>query len=653
MVMNKEIAHSYQFGAFQVDVKERRLMRYAKAIPLTPKVFDTLLVLLENKGRTLDKDELMRRLWPDTFVEESSLSQNIFQLRKALGEGEAGAQYIETISKRGYRFCASVRTLPFDAVEELVIKRHSETSVAIEQETQTSSDRESTEPHLPQAHPEFSLRRLPTSQLALLGSITLIVAIAIGGFLRQQSRAKSSRYINGEIKTLAVLPFRSLDQASEDDQMRLGMTDALISRLSNLRPITVRPTSATLNFISPKQNALDAGRQLRVDAVLDGTIQRVGDRLRVNVQLVRVRDGAAIWSEKFDEQSTDIFAIQDSISEQVSMKLVGRLSANATRGPATRYTKDTEAYQEYIRGRYFWNKRSEEGFQKGIEHFKRAIEIDPAYALAYAGLADCYMFLAAGQFGDTAPGKNFERARATAKKALELDENLAEAQTTLAMIDSDYDGNWPEAEKAYLRAIELNPDYATAHHWYALDLLAAEHFDQAVIEMKKAQELDPLSLPSNLALGQIYFYLRRYDDAIKQLQQTLELDADHAGSRIYLGLAYEQKGMLNEALAEFDKVLTAYKNNLAAVSARAHTQAIMHQRDQAKTTLEELTKRDPIRPLVICEIGAINTALGNKAEAFRWLEKLSDIHLKSVVIRLKFDPRLDELRADPRFKLSE
>ena len=620
MDTNPKIIRFYEFDEFQVDVSERRLTQRGEIVPLTPKVFDTLLLLLKRNGQTVDKQELMRQLWPDTFVEESSLAQNIFQIRRALGEKQSEARYIETIPKRGYRFCADVREFPAIPAEELMPQRSSVTS----------------------AFPfrKFSWRRVavPAVVIILIGAVGVTV-------LLQRSRSDNPKGFP-EIKTLAVLPFRPLDKASEDEPMRFGMADALISRLSNLGHISVRPTSTTLNFAASSNNAVEAGRQLRVDAVLDGTIQRVNNHLRINVQLVRVNDGGAIWSETFDEQFTNILALEDSISEQVVAKLAGKLSSGAASYASNRYTKNAEAYQEYVRGRYFWNKRTEDGFRKGIEHYKRAIEIDPAYGLAYAGLADCYMFLAASQSGDAV-----ERARAAAKKALELDPTLAEAHTTLGMISSDHDGNAQEGEKAYLRAIEFNPNYATAHHWYGLDLFAAGQFDKALVEVKKAQELDPLSLQTNMVLGLFHFYMRRYDDAIKQLQQTLELDVDHAGSRVCLGLAYEQKRMRREALDEFEKVLKRYANNVGALSARAHIQATMGKREEAEKVLDDLVKRPNPRPFIIHEIALINAALGNKDEALRWIEKLSHSKAKGVVIRLKYDPRLDVLRSDPRFKV--
>jgi DNA-binding winged helix-turn-helix (wHTH) protein/TolB-like protein/Flp pilus assembly protein TadD len=634
-----EEKHSYRFDMFHVDVTERRLTRGDVVIPLTPKVFDTLLVLLENSGRTLDKDQLMQRLWPNTFVEESTLAQNIFQLRKALGKGHPNADYIETIPKRGYRFCANVLALPSDNLDALVLKRHSQTTLVIEQETDT----EATEPELRRSASPLTFR------VAIATGITFLAVLIGGALLRQPPRVESSKALGSDIKTLAVLPFRPFDQASDDEQMRLGMADALISRLSNLRPIAVRPTSATLTFGGVRQNAIEAGRELRVDAVLEGTVQRFGDRLRINVQLVCVRDGTAVWSEKFDEPFTDILSIQDSISEQVSTKLIGQLS-NDVRPPAKRHTKNTEAYQQYVRGRYFWNKRTEEGYKKSLEHFQQAIEIDPSYGLAYAGVADCYLFLALDPGTSVAPEEHYKRARAAATRALELDETMAEAYTTLAAIRAQFENDWPGAEKAYQQAIAANPNYSTAHHWYGWDLLVAGRSQDALSEMRKAQELDPLSLNVNTALGQLYYYLRRYDEAVAQLQETLDLAPEHLFSRIFLGMSYEQKGMLKEAVAEYQKVLEGDGNNVIARAATSHANALMKRPAPARRILDQLSKTPDPKPLLRYQIATVCVALGDEAAAWYWLQSISANGRRELVVPLKFDPQLDPLRTDRRFK---
>ena len=652
--MSNEIKQFYEFGPFHLDTSERCLLRNGKPVALTPKLFDTLLVLVENSGRTLDKNVLMHAVWPDRFVEESSLSQNIFQLRKILGDAESGEQYIETIPKRGYRFAAGVGDLSNGRNGDPIVARQSETSFTEVEQSGRNHEidnliRANDQTQLPAVlHHDLSGRisRRP----ALVVSLTAVVILATGIYVWQSFGSGSSADPRPEIKTIAVLPFMPVDAESTDEQLRLGMADALISRISHFNEFTIRPTSAVLTYGDLGQDALAAGRKLEVDAVLKGTIQRVGDRLRVNVQLVRVRDGVLIWSEQFDKEFKNIFTIQKTIAEQVAGKLIGKLSDEARTRLAKHYTENPEAYQAYVRGRYFWNKRTEDGFRKGIEHFRQAIEIDPGYALAYTGLADSYLLLASGQYGNVPPEDNFERARAAAARALELDRALAEAHATLASVSSNYDGDWPAAERSYRRAIELNPNYATARHWYAWDLLVAERAEEALQQMKRAQELDPLSPSINLALGQFYYHIRNYDEAIKQSNKTLDLDPHLATARVFLGMSYEQQGRRPEAIAEFNKILARYETHAAARGARAHTHAIEGKKAEAQKVLREMEKHPSPRPVLIFEMAILHTALGDKERALSYIEKISANKSRGLVVRLKFDPRLDALRSDPRFE---
>jgi TolB-like protein/Tfp pilus assembly protein PilF len=474
-----------------------------------------------------------------------------------------------------------------------------------------------------------------------------LITITGGLYIWQQARA--GRHGNSELgaKTIAVLPFRPLDSESNDEQLRLGLADALISRLSNLRDITVRPTSAVLRYSDTPRNTTTPGLELGADAVLDGTIQKVGNHLRVNVQLVRVSDGVAVWSQKFDEQFNDVLTLEDSISEQVATKLIGKLS-NETRTYLANRPRNTEAYEAYVRGRYFWNKRSEEKYRKALNQFQEAIDFDPSYALAYSGLADCYLFLAfeSAQVSED----NYERARAAAVRALELDQRLAEAHTTLAAIAAVHDRNWSEAEKEYKKAIESNPNYSTAHHWYAWDLLMANRLEEALFEMRKAHELDPLSTNVNTALGQIYYYMRRYDEAVEQFKKTIDLDADNIISRNFLAMAYEQKGMFAEAIAEYQKILERNRTDVFALGGNAHAHALMRRKTEAQRFLAALKKRVDSPAVVNYQIAAVYTALGDRTEAVRWLERIPHGSLKDVLVPLKFDPRLDQLRDYPKYK---
>jgi TolB-like protein len=340
--MSKPSTLVYEFGPFRVDAAQHLLFRDGVPVPLTPKAFDTLLVLVENSGRLVEKDNLMKEVWPDSFVEEGSLTRNISVLRKLLGGDSADTRYIETLPKRGYRFTVSVSQLEG---EELLVRRHAQVRIVTEEDVD---------------EPE------------------------------EISATKKKLSLPEAVRSLAVLPFKLLGGDLADEYLGLGIADALITKLSNIRRITVRPTSAVLNFTGLTQDAASSGRQLRVDAVLEGSIQRVNERIRVTVQLVGVEESAPLWGEKFDAAFTDIFEVEDRVSEQVVTALTSKLSGEESRFLVKRYTEDTEAYRSYLQGRYFWNKRTPEGLSKAVEFFREAIGRDPDYALAYAGLADCY-----------------------------------------------------------------------------------------------------------------------------------------------------------------------------------------------------------------------------------------------------------------------
>jgi DNA-binding winged helix-turn-helix (wHTH) protein/tetratricopeptide (TPR) repeat protein len=583
--MSKQSKASYGFGSFRLDAGERQLLRDGKPMQLAPKVFDTLLALVENSGRLMDKDELKTKLWPDTFVEEATLARNISDLRKALGESSGKDKYIDTVPKSGYRFVAKVAVLEDDA-PELIIQRHVRSRVVIEEETESG----------PRA-----------------GSI-------------------------------AVLPFKTLGGA-DDDYLGLGMADALITRLSNIRRISVRPTSAVSKYVDERQDPFVAGRELNVESVVGGGIQRSGGHIRVTVQLVSVRNEATLWAGKFDEKFTGIFAIEDSISEQIVRALTLRLNGDERRLLARRYTEDAGAYQEYLKARYYLNKRTTSWLRKGVEHFQRAIEIDPDYATAYAGLADSYTLLVTWEA--MAPLDGFPKATAAAKRALQIEPSLAEAHASLghALLHS---WQWDGSEKAFRTAVDCNPGYAPAHQWYAEYLAAMGRFDEAVAEARRAQELDPLSVVHSADVGFMLYYARRYDEAVEQLQHAIDMEPDFWIPHHLLGLTYTQKGMHEEALSECHNAMGLSGKGALSVVLIGHAYAAAGQRSEALAVIEQLNELSKRRYFSPYGIALIHAGLNNDEEAFDCLEE-AYTRCDARLIWLKVDPALDSLRSDLRF----
>jgi DNA-binding winged helix-turn-helix (wHTH) protein/TolB-like protein len=417
------------FGPFRFETGERLLFRGSVPIPLTPKAAETLYELLRQHGTLIEKTELMRLLWPETFVEEATLSQNIFTLRKVLGDD--GHQFIETVPRRGFRFIA--------AVTEIL-------------ETETAT-----------------VARPSRRRILIAAAATVLVVVAAAITRMSWTRAHPAP---NHVPSIAVLPFRPMG-GNQDEYLGVAMADALISRLSNIRGVTVRPTSAVRKFTAVA-DPVAAGRELHVDAVVEGMIQRAGDHLRVNVQLVDIAHDSPRWSETFDITDADVFSVQDRISERVAAALLVSLN-----GPPARYTQNADAQRDYVRGRYFWNKRTAEGYMRAIDSFQSAIRKDPSYALAYDGLADSYALLGSMTNRFVPHSIALPRALAAVHRALQIDENLAEAHASLGFIKMHDQWDWKGGEREFQRAIALNPGYATAHHWYAYELVGLGRFDEA------------------------------------------------------------------------------------------------------------------------------------------------------------------------------
>ncbi len=552
------LVRAYEFGPFRFDVPNRLLMHTGVIVALKPKVIDTLLVLLENHGRLMTKEALMQALWPDRFVEEANLTQNIYALRGALREREAGAAYVETIPRRGYRFVGEVRTVA-DA-----------------------------------ARP----------------------------------------------RSLAVLPFTSLSGDGADEPLALGVADTLITTLGNSGTVIVRPISASRRYTGPQVDPTRVARELAVDAVLDGSIQRGGDTIRVTARLIRA-DGATLWAGRYQEAMTGIFEVQDSIADKITAALeVGR-SDTANARLAKRYTTSIDAYQLYLNGRYNWSKSTEEGLRAAIGFFTRAIAIDPAFALAYVGIADAYTAL--DWYGVLSTRDSNPHAFAAAQEALRIDPELAEAHASLALAQQ-YRWDWSGAEASFRRSIALNPRYALARLWFGLHLAFRGRFDEAVEEVSQAQALDPVSLTVRAQLGLSLYFARRYDEAMHHCRMILAAEPGHDEALIYLALTLVQTGSPDAAVAQLQQSTLRSTPDVEAMLALALAAA--GQRAEARAIVDTLTQR----PIYIPRfwIAAAQLALGDTEAALLALESACDDPDDSLA-GIGVMPWLDPLRSHPRF----
>jgi len=645
--MGKQAGHFYEFGSFRVDAAERRLLRDGEPVLLPPKAFETLLALVEHSGHLLQKDELMKVVWPDAFVEENNLTQHVYVLRKVLGESN-GEKYIETVPRVGYRFTAGVREV-WDEGADLVVENRTKYRVVVKEETYEEeheiNEARADEPRALPASLTTPRHRLKPKHIILAVSLVLVglAAAALAWTTGKNERDEIRGGAKPAFSSIAVLPFKTIGEG--DEHLGLGMADTLIAKLNRVRRISVRPISAVHRFTGLGQDPVAAGRALGVDAVLDGRIQRAGGRIRVTVELVSVGEGAVLWTKTLDENFTDIFTLQDAIAVDVARSLPSGITSEERALLARRHTTNPEAYEAYLKGRFFWNKRTREGFQKAVEHFRHAISLDPSYAQAYAGLADCYVLGA-----DPLPVKEHtRRLKETAGRALELDETLAEAHASLAYYSGAVEWDWQGAERGFQRAIELNPNYATAHHWYAYHLAAMGRLEEAIAEIRRARELDPLSLIINTDVGHILYFARQFDEAIAQYRRVLEMDANFAVAHWRLGQAYLEKGRYGEAVSEFN-VARRLGVGDSIVGWLGYAHAVSGRKGEAQRAVAELKRlAEPHGGSYRYRIAIIYTALGDHKHALAWLERTYEARDAGEMALIKVDPMLDGLRSDPRF----
>ena len=634
--MRETVHQTYSFDGFTLDLTRGSLLHGDEEIRLRPKSYTALKFLVENSGRLVTKDELVEAVWSDTAVTDNSLVQCMKEVRVALGDHSQ--RYIKTVPRRGYIFEERVTT---NAPSETVyVEEVEELRLVVEEQRYGGPEAETEEIDKRNGALQIIGKR-PRLRI-LAPAIMFVAAIAILAYYLISTSTPATVAISG-VRSIAVLPFKPLNGQEGDEYLGLGIADTLITRLSGTKEITVRPTSSIQKYTSQDQDTLSAGKQQRVDAVLEGSIQRYGDRIRVTARLINTGDGSTLWAYKSDESYTDIFALQDAISEKVASALAVQVSGS---NRAKRYTDNAEAYQLYLRGRFFWEKRTKEDLFKAIEYFERATQVDPSYALAYAGIAHCYGPL--GYRGHLAPSDATPKMRAAAAKALELDETLAEAHTAMGAVKAFHLWDWNGAEREFKRAIELDPNYPTAHQWYGLYLEAMGRQDENLAERRRAQELDPLNLSVNTGLGTVYYYSGEYDRAIEVFQKTLELDPNFEQALNGLGDAYMQKGMHEEALPYYKKALDSGAAISRSKALLSYAYAKAGNRDQSIRLEQELLDTAKIQFVSPFFIALIHVGRGDKDRAFEWLEKAfseGDPPLNHINV----EPTFNSLRSDPRF----
>lgn len=632
--MSKTGKHFYEFAEFRLDIGNRLLWRHDELVMIQPQVWETLLLLVEQSGKVVTPDEFKQRLRPDSAFDSANLAQNIHLARLAIGEN--GKKFIRNFAKNGYQFTVPVREVWEDEAPSAISASLSPPDLV----TLQTND----EPRRPPPRQLSPPKKKTAARWRFLSSLTAAAVLLLMGW----GAWLLYKYVTvpTAITSLAVLPFRPLDAGQHDESLESGLADTLITRLSGQAQVQVRPTSAVLPYKKSDLASTVIGRELKVDAVLEGNVQRAGNRVRVTTQLLRVADGRLLWGKQYDEEWQSVFVVQDQISEQIADALTLKLTTAQQRRLTKHYTDNHEAYQAYIKGRYLWNQRTPTSLREAIRSFHEAVDLDHNYALAYAGLADALSLLANYTF--VSAHELYPQASEAARQAIALDETLAEGHTALAYVQTVYEWKWKEAEASYQRALALSPNYATAHQWHGNYLTAVGRHDEAVTEVRRALELDPLSLIVQSDLALTYYFKRDYQEAIKQCQQVIEMDRNFGQAYYYLYPSYLAQGNYDQAIAAYlnlgklngrsDADLTAFRQAYEA----SGWPGVMGR------LLQELSARD--NPAAVANSLALCYAeVGEKEKALDWLEKAYEARA-SGIMHLKVSPRLDSLRGETRFQ---
>lgn len=622
-----------RFGPFEANFETGELRKHGIKIKLQEKPFQILELLVTRQGEVVTREALRERLWTgDTFVDfDQSLNTAIKKLRQALGDSAASPRYVATESRRGYRFLVSVETItkasppPTAAAPVETV----ETSNAMPEAAATPS------PDLPR----------PSVPRWWLVALTFVLLTAGGWAAWRWRTPASAPAAAGPIRSIAVLPIDNLSRDAEQEYFADGLTDALISRLAQVRALRVTSRTSAMRYKGKHKLLSEIASELHVDAVVEGTVQRSRDQVKITAQLVETATDRSLWAETYQRNMKDILAVQEEIALAVANRVEGHVSAQESTRPLPQPV-NTEAYENYLKGRYFWNMRSADGMRKATGYFDRAIALEPGYAQAYSGLADCYNLLSF--YGVAEPAEAFPKAREAALKALQLDENSAEAHAALGFVQVHYDWNWSGAQQSFRRSLELNRNYANAHHWYAHYLLAAGRLDESLSEINQALALDPLNLGVSNHIGHQYLMLGKPDRALTHLTKLLEINPNSSRTHYLIGKAYEAAGRPREALAELQKAAQLAPDDLQSIGGLGIAAALRGDQAAASAQLEKLRSLARTRKPALYQIAMIQAAMKQKDASFATLNEAFQHRLEDLIY-IKFDPDAASLRGDPRF----
>jgi len=633
-----------RFGVFEVDLRSSELLKQGRKVKLQEQPFRILALLLEQRGHVVTREELRKRLWSDdTFVDfDHSLNTAVMRLRESLGDSSDNPRFIETLPRHGYRFIAPVEEIAIGPEESVGLMALGGAPFADEPVSWSPSAR------LPRAG---RVDRVLGWRRAL--PVAAVLAIAAGLSLyfvdhRTQSGGQVSASTN-PVKSVVVLPFENLSGDKDQQYFTDGMTDELIAHLAKVRSLRVISRTSAMEYKGTHKTLTEIARDLNVDAVVEGTVLRNGNRVRITAELVQVTTDRHLWAETYQGGLGDILKLQSEVASAIVNEIRINLTPEEQQQLASTRQVSTEGYEDYLKGRYYWNKRSEEGLKKAIEYFQLATQKDPHSALAFAGLADCYSIIGSAIVGTVPSGEVAPKARAAAARALELDNSLAEAETSLATVRFNYDWDWTAAGHGFRRSIALNPSYATAYQRYSLYLMALGRTEESLTQMKRARDLDPLSISMNFSLGWRLYMARQYDQAIEQLHNTLDLDPNFALPRMVLGQAYEQKGAYPQAIAELEKAVSLSHNSPPMLGALGHAYALAGRKRDAEQVLQRMIAQARTQYVSPFYVALVYVALKDNNNALTWLEKAYADHSNAVIF-LQVDPELDSLRAVSRFQ---